>query len=517
MSKDLKVSTSLACFKFRHLKLGLRTLLIAALFVCNVATCLALPTIFIAGDSTAARGAGENQQGWGEPFANYFDSNKVTISNRARGGRSSRTFLTEGLWEKLLVDVQANDIVLIQFGHNDGGPIDKAPARGSLPGIGDETRDVETKGTNETVHTYGSYLRKFIRDTKSKGATPIVLSTVRNEWKDGRIERGSGRFNGWAYQVARSEKTLFVDLTDIIADQFEKLGADEVKKLYPRDHTHFNAAGADLHAAAVVSGLKGLRPTPIKNFLSTKGEAVAADPISWLQLPFPANQKMPTVFLIGDSTVRNGRGDGSGGQWGWGDFLAKHYDLDKVNIVNRAVGGLSSRTYLTQGHWERVLSLMKPGDFVVMQFGHNDNGSPTNPPPGRASLKGAGAETITFGGETIHTFGWYLGKYIDDARAHGATPIVCSLVPRKIWKDGKIVRAPNTHADWAAQVALEKKTAFMNLYELIAQHYDELGAEKVNALFADEHTHTTAAGAELNADVVANYLKSIPNFPLAIR
>jgi lysophospholipase L1-like esterase len=242
----------------------------ALLFILLVAQhALAFPTIFIAGDSTAARGASENQQGWGEPFAQYFDPAKVTIANRARGGRSTRTFLTEGLWEKLLADVHTNDIVLIQFGHNDAGAIDKPPARGSLPGIGDETRDVQNSSNKtETVHTYGWYLRKFINDTKSKGATPIVLSlTVRNEWKDGKIERGSGRFNGWGYQVARAEHTLFVDVTDIIAEQFEKLGVDEVKKLYPKDHTHFNATGADLHAAAVVSGLKGLRPTPVKNFL----------------------------------------------------------------------------------------------------------------------------------------------------------------------------------------------------------------------------------------------------------
>src|SRR5690242_2923509 len=58
----------------------------------------ALPSLFIAGDSTAARGAGEAQQGWAVPFASYFDSEKVNVVNCARGGRSSRTFVTEGLW-----------------------------------------------------------------------------------------------------------------------------------------------------------------------------------------------------------------------------------------------------------------------------------------------------------------------------------------------------------------------------------------------------------------------------------
>src|SRR6266404_9725404 len=95
----------------------------------------------------------------------------------------------------------------------------------------------------------------------------------------------------------------------------------------------------------------------------------------------------------------------------------------------------------------------------MMQFGHNDNGSPTNPPPGRSSLKGIGeqSEAITNPtngvAETVHTFGWYLRKYIADSRAKGATPIVCSLVPRKIWRDGKIVRNSNTYGKWASDVA----------------------------------------------------------------
>src|SRR5689334_18033090 len=132
----------------------------------------ALPTIWIAGDSTAARGRGAIQQGWAVPFADYFDPAKVNVANRARGGRSSRTFINEGLWDQLLEGVKKGDTVLIQFGHNDGGPIDKAPGRGSLPGLGEETKDIENAVTHrpETVHTFGWYLRKMISDTKAKGA-----------------------------------------------------------------------------------------------------------------------------------------------------------------------------------------------------------------------------------------------------------------------------------------------------------------------------------------------------------
>jgi lysophospholipase L1-like esterase len=483
-----------------------------------------LPSIFIAGDSTAARGASDSQRGWAAPFADYFDPSKVNVVNRARGGRSSRTFITEGLWDQLLADVKPHDIVLIQFGHNDAGAInDTSRARGSLRGLGEETEEIDNLLTkkHEIVHTYGWYMRKMIADTRAKGATPIVLSlTVRNIWSDGKVERGSGQYSRWSSEIAKAARVQFIDVTDLVADRFETMGEQKVKVLYPHDHTHFNAAGADLHAAAVVSGLKGLRPDPIEKFLSSKGEAVEPDRWAWLNLPRPANPALPTLFLIGDSTVRNGRGDGAGGQWGWGDYLDARFDPDKINVVNRAVGGLSSRTYLTQGHWTNVLALMKKGDFVMMQFGHNDHGAVNDGSRARGSIDGIGEESqevenqLTKQPETVHSYGWYLRKYVADTRARGATPIVCSLVPRKTWKDGKIVRSKESYAGWAEQIAKAGGVAFIDLNELIAERYDELGEEKVEPLFADPHTHTSAAGAELNAQCVVAGLKALPENPL---
>jgi lysophospholipase L1-like esterase len=482
----------------------------------------ALPTLFIAGDSTAARGNGTNQQGWAVPFADYFDKTRVNIVNRARGGRSSRTFITEGLWDQLLADVKRGDLVLIQFGHNDAGAInDTNRARGSLPGLGDETQEIDNLLTkkHEVVHTYGWYLRQMIAEAQAKGATPIVLSlTVRDIWKNGRIERGSGRYRQWSAEIAKMEKVQFINVTDLVADQFDALGEDKVKALYPRDHTHFNSAGADLHAAAVVSGLKGLKPSPVSKWLSPKGAAIAYDHLGWLNLPRPENPALPSLFLIGDSTVRNGRGNGANHQWGWGDFIGQYLAPEKINVVNRAVGGTSSRTFLTGGYWERALAMVKPGDFVMMQFGHNDNGSPAT---GRTSIKGIGPETLDVENPTNHqheivlTFGGYLRKYIADTRARGATPIVCSLVPRKTWTDGKIARSRDSHAGWAEQVATAEGVAFVNLNEIVAQRYDALGPEKVEPLFGDEHTHTSAAGAELNARCVIAGLKALTNNPLA--
>jgi len=246
-------------------------------------------------------------------------------------------------------------------------------------------------------------------------------------------------------------------------------------------------------------------------------------------LPEPANPALPTLFLIGDSTVRNGRDDGQGkgadGQWGWGNPIAALFDQTKINVVNRAVGGLSSRTYLTSGHWERTLAFVKAGDFVIMQFGHNDDAAVNDTKRARGTLKGIGDESeeidnvLTEKHEVVHTYGWYLRKFVADARAKGATPVICSPIPRKTWDEhGKISRNKASYAGWAADVAHAEKVDFVDLNESVAQKYDELGREAVMKLFPqvtpDEHTHTNLAGAELNARLVVTGLKAIPNQPL---
>ena len=240
-----------------------------------------------------------------------------------------------------------------------------------------------------------------------------------------------------------------------------------------------------------------------------------------LNLPTPANPKLPTLFLVGDSTVRNGRGDGANNQMGWGEPIVTYFDTSKINVVNRAIGGLSSRTYITQGHWAETLALIKPGDVVLVQFGHNDGGAPDEPMRARASLPGVGTETVEIENpilkrhETVHTFGWYMTQYVTEARAKGATVVLCSLVPRKIWKDGKVVRGADSYGGWTREVAEKEHVGFIDLNEITARKYDALGEATVEPLFGDPHTHTTLAGAVVNAESVVEGLKALPNDPVA--
>ncbi|HHY86772.1 MAG TPA: GDSL family lipase [Verrucomicrobia bacterium] len=489
-----------------------------------------MPTLFIAGDSTAANGT-PDAIGWGRMFADYFDPARMRVVNRAIGGRSSRTFVSEGRWDRLMEEVKAGDFVIIQFGHNDGGPIDSPPARGSLPGLGEETREVTVNGRQEIVHTFGWYLRKMISDTRAKGATPILASlTVRNFWKDGRVERGSGRFGAWTREVAEAEKVAFIDLTKLIADRYDQMGPVEVNSFFPRDHVHTSWDGARFNARLMVSGLKGLREQSIIRGLSREGRSLpTAEPENvwvpprsrprgsqeafetWLNLGQPADPDLPTIYLIGDSTVRTGRGTGDNGQFGWGDPFENYIYPGKANLVNLAVGGTGARTFMQ--HWTRIEPRLKRGDVVIMQFGHNDNGA-------RGALRGIGEETEERenpeSGETevVHTFGWYLRKYIADTRARGATPVVCSLIPRNLWRDGRIARTADGHAAWARAVAEAENVTFLDLHELIAQRYEAMGQEAVNDLFADGRVHTNWKGAVLNAEVVASALRESAVNPL---
>jgi lysophospholipase L1-like esterase len=245
-------------------------------------------TLFIAGDSTAAKYTGPtSQQGWGEYLAAFFDPQKLRVANRALGGRSSRTFVTEGHWDQLLAEVRAGDFVIIQFGHNDSGGINEEPAgstrplraRGTIKGIGDESQEIDNvvTGKHETVHSFGWYLRKMIAETKAKGATPILFPpTATNKWRDGHIGCPGG-YRTWTWQTAKAEKVAFVDLLRISGERYQHEGPDKVAAQFLPDTIHTNVAGAQSTAADVLAGLRGLDAPKFDSMLSARGLQIARD------------------------------------------------------------------------------------------------------------------------------------------------------------------------------------------------------------------------------------------------
>lgn len=226
-------------------------------------------------------------------------------------------------------------------------------------------------------------------------------------------------------------------------------------------------------------------------------------------------KEKPTLYIIGDSTVRNGDGTGKNGQWGWGNFIASYLDTTRITVKNLAIGGRSSRTFINEGRWESIVKDLKKGDYVLMQFGHNDASPLDDTARARGTIKGTGEEAkeiynpITKKQEVVHTYGWYMRKYVREAKEKGAIPIVASLIPRDNWKDGKIVRSPESYAGWAQEVAKEEGAYFIDLNNVIAEKYDQMGVDAVHKFFPYDHTHTNKAGAELNARIVVNELKKI--------
>lgn len=236
-------------------------------------------------------------------------------------------------------------------------------------------------------------------------------------------------------------------------------------------------------------------------------------------------KERPTFYLIGDSTVDHGAG--GKGLWGWGKYLPQFFDNEKIQIKNYAAGGTSTRTFRTnavpkfmmpnRGLWDSVSVKLKKGDYLLIQFGLNDQGAVDDTARARGTLKGIGGDStiiinpLTQKQEVVHTFGWYLRYYIQAAKAKGVTVIVCSTVPTNNWKDGKLIRGEKGFAEWAMQVAKQEQVLSIDLNSKIADVYDSEGEMAVTEKYhiATDKVHTTELGAILNASIVA---KAIDEF-----
>ena len=225
----------------------------------------------------------------------------------------------------------------------------------------------------------------------------------------------------------------------------------------------------------------------------------------------------PTLYIIGDSTVRNTNRP----QCGWGEMIGELLDTTKISISNQAMAGRSTRTFIKEKRWEKVLSTMKKGDYVIMQFGHNEGSTPDTSRAGyRGVLRGIGEETVSLtwkdsSVEVVHTYGWYLRKFIREAKEKGATPIVCSMIPRNQWTDGKVRLADKDFGKWAKEIAESEGVAFVDLNSITAEKYNAMGPDEVAKLFHKDHTHTNEEGAKINASSVVEGLRLLKNNSLA--
>ena len=480
------------------------------------------PVLFLVGNSTMRTGTlgnGNNGQwGWGSFFHEYFDEKRITVENHALGGTSSRTFY-ERLWPDVLSGIRKGDWVIIELGHNDNGPYDSGRARASIPGIGKDSLNVVIKETGEmkTVYSYGEYMRRFVNDVKSRGAYPILMSlTPRNAWVDSDstvIERVSDTFGLWARQVARKSKVPFVDLNEISSEKFEFFGKEKVKTLFYLDRIHTSEFGAKENAASAAEGVKKLKNCALSSYMKCPSDDTGVVGV--------LKKDRPAIFVIGDSTVKNADEEDDG-MWGWGTVLDEHIDTTRFYVENHAMPGRSARTFLDEGRWDKVYKALKPGDIVLIQFGHNDAG-PIDSGKERAELRGYGDESKVFKMKSsgrykvVYTYGWYLRKFIMDAREKGALPVLISHTPRNKFDNGLIESNADSFGKWTRETAIHMDVPYIDLNAISGAKLQRLadyrGLRYVNEYFKNDHTHSSLKGAHLNAEGVAESLRSYRLIP----
>jgi lysophospholipase L1-like esterase len=210
--------------------------------------------IFLAGDSTMSvkETKAYPETGWGMPFVHFFDST-IAVDNRAKNGRSTRTFISEGLWDKLINDVSAGDYVFIQFGHNDESP--------------------EKVDRYTTPEQYRANIVRFVNETRAKNAQPVLLTPVsRRKFKEGKQVETHQVYSEIVRELAAALKLPLIDLDRKSQEFYQSFGEENSKLLflqlapgehpnYPDgkvDNTHFNELGARRIAQIVLSEMKVL-------------------------------------------------------------------------------------------------------------------------------------------------------------------------------------------------------------------------------------------------------------------
>ena len=214
-------------------------------------------TIYMIGDSTMSIKAPRAypETGWGMPFAGFFDST-VKVDNRAKNGRSTRTFISENLWQPVFDNLNEGDYVFIQFGHND------------------ESKEKTERYT--TPDQYKENLTRFVKETRSKKAIPVLLTPVsrRRFDKEGNALETHAAYSPLVKEVAKALNVLFIDLDTKSKDLYQQMGVENSRLLflqlkpgehpnYPGgkdDNTHFNELGARLIAQIVLAEVKVIDP-----------------------------------------------------------------------------------------------------------------------------------------------------------------------------------------------------------------------------------------------------------------
>ena len=459
-------------------------------------------SIMLVGDSTQTDSAG-----YGRGFCANL-SPQITCLNNSKGGASTKTFRAQGLWDKALA--LHPTYMLIQFGHND---IQSASH-------GDRETDLVTE--------YPANLRRFVTEARAAGIIPILVTPLSRRYygTDNKIHSDLTAHSEAMRKVAAEMHTPLIDLqadsiaflNSITPAQGNTIGITKKNEKGETvfDKTHLNIHGSYIFGRIVAVDLSKavpeLRkyvldkqatppaiPEPDQKLLAAAIDSTTTSPaaISSPAVPISTAAHGPIrILLVGDSTTALGGG--------WGPAFCPLLTA-QVTCINHAANGRSSKSFYDEGRWKKALADVKPGTptYILIQFGHND-------------MRGKGPDRET---DPATTFPANLQRYIAEARAAGATPILLTPLSRRTYKEGHLVHDLDDYSAAARHAAAEAHVPLIDLNADSSAHLETLtqaqadeydliqpGATEDNKKGPDR-THLNDKGKAIFAAIVANDLK----------
>jgi lysophospholipase L1-like esterase len=393
------------------------------------------------GDSTQTDNAG-----YGRGFCANLTP-KVDCVNMAKGGASTKTFREQGLWQRSLQTKP--DYMLIQFGHNDM-----------------ESKDHNPRQT--TMAEYEANLRRYVDEARAAGIKPVLVTPLTRRYfeADGKIHSDLAAHSDTMKKVAAEMKVPLIDLQHDSIAYLDRVGEqegntlaitkkdDDGKTIF--DKTHLNWKGSYIFGRIVAVDMGKAVPALAK-YVKPQAATLPPEGVKAMNV---INGGPVKIVLVGDSTVN------AEGGWGKG-FCA--IMTPNVTCINDALNGRSSKSFIDEGAWAKALA--DKGDYYLIQFGHND-------------MKGKGPERET---DPETTFAANIRRYIRDARAIGAVPVVVTSLSRRNYKDGVLVQDLKDYSAAAKRVGMEENVTVIDLNAMSTKLLTGMTQEQADQFDATGH------------------------------
>ena len=397
--------------------------------------------IDLLGDSTQT-----NNAGYGRGFCANLTA-KVDCINMAKGGASTKTFREQGLWQRSLETKP--DYVLIQFGHNDLESKDHLPRQ-------------------TTMAEYEANLRKYVDEARAAGIKPVLITPLTRRYfeADGKIHSDLLAHSETMKKVAAEMKVPLIDLQADSIAYLDRIGEkdgntlaitkkdDDGKTIF--DKTHLNWKGSYAFGRIVAVDMGKAVPALAK-YVKPQAAALPPEGVKAMKIIEGGPIK---IVLVGDSTV-NAEG-------GWGKGFCAIMTAN-VTCINDALNGRSSKSFIDEGAWAKALA--DKGDYYLIQFGHND-------------MKGKGPERET---DPETTFAANIRRYIRDARAIGAVPVVVTSLSRRNYRNGVLVQDLKDYSAAARRVGMEENVTVIDLNAMSTKLLEGMTQEQADQFDATGH------------------------------